>query len=79
METIGDAYMCVSGLPERIGKSHVTEICNMALTILNTVRTFEIRHIPNEGMRIRIGINSGKSCIYNVTAYITRELNTHVF
>ncbi|KAL4224613.1 Nitrogen permease regulator 2 [Mactra antiquata] len=59
VETIGDAYMCVSGLPERIGDNHVTEICNMALVILNTVKDFKIRHIPQEPLRVRIGVHSG--------------------
>ncbi|XP_052233271.1 atrial natriuretic peptide receptor 1-like [Dreissena polymorpha] len=59
VETIGDAYMCVSGLPERIGNSHVTEIADMSLAILETVGVFIIRHLPNEHMRVRIGLNSG--------------------
>ncbi|XP_053402705.1 atrial natriuretic peptide receptor 1-like [Mercenaria mercenaria] len=59
VETIGDAYMCVSGLPEKIGVYHVTEICNMSLVILNTVKHFTIRHMPSEPLRVRIGVHSG--------------------
>ncbi|WAR13376.1 ANPRA-like protein [Mya arenaria] len=59
VETIGDAYMCVSGLPERIGNNHVTEICDMSFAILHTVRGFKVRHMPSEQLSIRIGINSG--------------------
>ncbi|XP_060570066.1 atrial natriuretic peptide receptor 1-like [Ruditapes philippinarum] len=59
VETIGDAYMCVSGLPERIGTYHVTEICNMSLVILNTVKHFTIRHMPMQKLEVRIGVHSG--------------------
>ena len=51
--------MCVSGLPERIGMYHVTEICNMALVILNTVKHFTIRHMPMHPLQVRIGVHSG--------------------
>ena len=59
VETIGDAYMVVSGLPERNCNRHVIEICNMSLMILHVVRNFKIRHVPDEQVRIRIGIHSG--------------------
>ncbi|XP_053400081.1 atrial natriuretic peptide receptor 1-like isoform X2 [Mercenaria mercenaria] len=59
VETIGDAYMCVSGLPERIGDEHAKEISNMSLTILYTLKSFKIKHMPDELLKARIGLHSG--------------------
>uniref|UniRef100_A0A673A1R8 Guanylate cyclase n=1 Tax=Sphaeramia orbicularis TaxID=375764 RepID=A0A673A1R8_9TELE len=62
VETIGDAYMVVSGLPVRNGKLHGREIARMALALLEAVRTFKIRHRPEEQLKLRIGIHSGPVC-----------------
>ncbi|XP_070995599.1 atrial natriuretic peptide receptor 1-like [Oncorhynchus clarkii lewisi] len=62
VETIGDAYMVVSGLPVRNGKLHGREIARMALALLNAVRTFKIRHRPDQQLKLRIGIHSGPVC-----------------
>ena len=59
VETIGDAYMVVSGLPTRNGDLHAREISRMALSILDAVNHFRIRHRPDEQLKIRIGIHSG--------------------
>lgn len=60
METIGDAYMVVSGLPVRNGKLHAREIAGMSLALLEQVKTFKIRHRPNDQLRLRIGIHTGE-------------------
>uniref|UniRef100_A0A6Q2Y6C9 Guanylate cyclase n=1 Tax=Esox lucius TaxID=8010 RepID=A0A6Q2Y6C9_ESOLU len=62
VETIGDAYMVVSGLPVRNGKLHGREIARMALALLDAVRTFKIRHQPDQQLKLRIGIHSGPVC-----------------
>ncbi|XP_060577414.1 atrial natriuretic peptide receptor 1-like [Ruditapes philippinarum] len=62
VETIGDAYMVVSGLPERNGIEHARHIATMALDILSNVAKFTIRHQPDTPLRARIGIHSGPVC-----------------
>uniref|UniRef100_UPI0037E73AA2 atrial natriuretic peptide receptor 1 n=1 Tax=Semicossyphus pulcher TaxID=241346 RepID=UPI0037E73AA2 len=62
VETIGDAYMVVSGLPVRNGKLHVREVARMSLALLDAVKSFRIRHRANQQLRLRIGIHSGPVC-----------------
>uniref|UniRef100_A0A8D2J1P5 Guanylate cyclase n=1 Tax=Varanus komodoensis TaxID=61221 RepID=A0A8D2J1P5_VARKO len=59
VETIGDAYMVASGLPKRNGHRHAAETANMALDILSSVGSFQVRHLPGVPIRIRIGLHSG--------------------
>uniref|UniRef100_T1IL80 guanylate cyclase n=1 Tax=Strigamia maritima TaxID=126957 RepID=T1IL80_STRMM len=61
LETIGDAYCVVSGIPTP-NQFHYEEIATMALCILSAITTFPIRHMPQKVLEIRIGIHSG-SCV----------------
>ncbi|XP_073998591.1 guanylyl cyclase at 32E [Rhodnius prolixus] len=65
VETIGDAYMVVSGLPVRNGDRHAGETASMALHMLDSIRRLEIRHRPGEPLKLRIGIHSGQ-CVAGV-------------
>ncbi|XP_050514890.1 atrial natriuretic peptide receptor 1 [Diabrotica virgifera virgifera] len=62
VETIGDAYMVVSGLPQRNGNNHAKEIGLMALAILTQVKIFTFKHNPDFQLQVRIGIHSGPVC-----------------
>lgn len=60
METIGDAYMVVSGLPERNGDRHADEIAKMALDLVAAVRQVCIPHMPEDRLQLRAGIHTGE-------------------
>ena len=60
VETIGDAYMVVSGLPVE-NPIHAAEICTLSLRLLSEVKSFRIPHRPSDSLKLRIGIHSGKT------------------
>ena len=70
METIGDAYMVVSGLPERIDY-HAHEIACMSLDFLQAVNGFEIEHMAGTQLKLRIGKYLHINC--NVTTTGTHQ------
>uniref|UniRef100_A0A8C6TDR0 Guanylate cyclase n=1 Tax=Neogobius melanostomus TaxID=47308 RepID=A0A8C6TDR0_9GOBI len=59
VETIGDAYMCASGVPNRNGNRHAAEVANMSLDLLHAIGAFRIKHMPEIKVKIRIGLHSG--------------------
>ncbi|NXU63341.1 ANPRB protein, partial [Horornis vulcanius] len=59
VETIGDAYMVVSGLPERNGTKHADEIAKMSLDLVAAVRQVVIPHMPTGRLELRAGIHTG--------------------
>ncbi|XP_038614331.1 guanylate cyclase 2G-like [Tachyglossus aculeatus] len=59
VETIGDAYMVASGLPLRNGIKHVEEIATMSLHFLSAMIHFKIGHMPEEKLKLRIGLHTG--------------------
>ncbi|XP_002739215.1 guanylate cyclase 2G-like [Saccoglossus kowalevskii] len=60
VETIGDAYMVVSGVPLRNGKQHVGEIASLSLDLQYNISKLEIPHLPGTTLKLRIGIHTGK-------------------
>ncbi|CAJ0949081.1 unnamed protein product, partial [Mesorhabditis belari] len=65
VETIGDGYLCVSGLPHRNGIQHVKDIAEMSLDFLRAVQVHRVPHLPSERINLRIGMHSG-SCVAGV-------------
>ncbi|XP_004839074.3 guanylate cyclase 2G-like [Heterocephalus glaber] len=59
VETIGDAYMVASGLPIRNGTQHVDQVATMALSLLGATIHFQIGHMPEEKLQLRIGLHTG--------------------
>ena len=78
IETIGDAYMAVSGLPVSNGPLHArevtrkqtllsprafrTQIARMALRMLEEIHNFKIPHRPDLPLQLRMGAHSGPVC-----------------
>ncbi|KAG1671931.1 Atrial natriuretic peptide receptor 1 [Nymphon striatum] len=59
IETIRDAYMVASGVPQVPQLHHAVEIALMALDLLQSTETFVISHMPGYRLQLRIGIHSG--------------------
>ncbi|KJH40240.1 putative phage head-tail adaptor [Dictyocaulus viviparus] len=59
VETIGDGYLCASGLPNRNGQEHIKEICSMSLNFITSLQKFRVPHLPNERINLRIGVHTG--------------------
>ncbi|VDO54428.1 unnamed protein product [Haemonchus placei] len=65
VESIGDGYLCVSGLPVRNGTAHIKEIAELSLSFMKFVEEFRILALPRERVQLRIGLNSGP-CVAGV-------------
>lgn len=65
VETIGDGYLCVSGLPHMNGDDHARQIALMSLAFMRNVHTFEIPHLHTEKLKLRIGLHTGP-CVAGV-------------
>ncbi|GMR46851.1 hypothetical protein PMAYCL1PPCAC_17046, partial [Pristionchus mayeri] len=59
VETIGDAYMFVSGVPEENGVRHLTSICSIALDIHSFLHEYRAPHSATLRVRCRLGVSTG--------------------
>ncbi|VDM46790.1 unnamed protein product [Toxocara canis] len=59
VETIGDGYLCVSGLPDRNGNEHARNVAEMSFAFLKSLISFRVPHLPAERINIRIGMHTG--------------------
>ena len=71
VETIGDAYMVPSGLPIRKGIRHVDEIATMSLHFLSATIHFQIGHMPQEKLKLRIGLHTGRQPVALQSRFIS--------
>lgn len=73
METIGDGYLCVSGLPHRNGNQHAKDIAEMSMSLLRAIKGFRIPHLPKERINIRVGLHTGILELFNRNKLIVRS------
>uniref|UniRef100_A0A914GTY0 guanylate cyclase n=1 Tax=Globodera rostochiensis TaxID=31243 RepID=A0A914GTY0_GLORO len=59
VETIGDAYMVVSGIPQEIGVRHLMHLSDIALEFMAYLKHYEIPHRKPQKIKIRIGLHTG--------------------
>ncbi|KAI6227363.1 Guanylate cyclase [Aphelenchoides fujianensis] len=59
VETIGDGLHVVSGIPKKNGHAHARAIAAMALDFRREIQTLRLAHLPNEIIRMRMGIHTG--------------------
>uniref|UniRef100_A0A914WKF4 guanylate cyclase n=1 Tax=Plectus sambesii TaxID=2011161 RepID=A0A914WKF4_9BILA len=59
IETIGDAYMIVSGVPNENDTQHVMNIACVALAMRMYLFNYVIPHRHNQRLKCRIGVNTG--------------------
>jgi class 3 adenylate cyclase len=59
VETVGDCYVIVSGLPNEI-RNHAEEMADIAMGIIKAVDGTKVSHMPADyKLKMRVGVHSG--------------------
>uniref|UniRef100_A0A914EN51 Guanylate cyclase n=1 Tax=Acrobeloides nanus TaxID=290746 RepID=A0A914EN51_9BILA len=59
VETIGDAYMVVSGIPQENGVRHLMHLSDIGIEIMKFLADFQVPHAKASRIKIRLGIHTG--------------------
>ncbi|KAI6192045.1 Guanylate cyclase [Aphelenchoides bicaudatus] len=70
VETIGDAYLVVSGIPQENGTRHLMHLSDVALEIMIYLIDFPVPHRKSARIKIRVGLHTGPvaSGVVGITA-----------